>query len=106
MNRTELATLIVQSSPPNSLTRTQVNFVIDSIGRIAAEELRREGTFTIPGVAKLAVAHKAASPARMGRHPITGEPLRIKAKPATDVVRAKPLKPLKESVAARPRRGR
>lgn len=106
MTRTELATAIVQSAPQGALSRAQVNYVIDSIGRIAAEELRRQGSFTIPGVAKLVVSHQGAKPARMGTNPSTGEPIRIKAKPPTDVVRAKPLKPIKESVAARPRRAR
>jgi nucleoid DNA-binding protein len=41
---------------------------------------------------------KPATKARQGRNPATGEPMMIKAKPARTVVRAQPLKALKEMV--------
>ena len=42
--------------------------------------------------------NKPATEARQGRNPATGEPMMIKAKPARTIVRAQPLKSLKEMV--------
>ena len=57
---------------------------LEELERVARRELREGGKFLIPNLAKLAIEHR---PARQGRHPTTGEPLRI---PARRVVRAYP----------------
>jgi nucleoid DNA-binding protein len=44
------------------------------------------------------VVRKPATKARSGKNPFTGEPMTIQAKPARNVVRALPLKALKEMV--------
>ncbi len=57
------------------------------------------GKFVFPGLLKITVVKKAARPARKGINPFTGEETTFKAKPAHKVVKIKPLKPLKETVA-------
>jgi nucleoid DNA-binding protein len=52
--------------------------------------------FNLPGLLKIYVHHKKATKARMGRNPSTGEEVKIPAKPAQDVIKARPLKGLKE----------
>ena len=59
---------------------------------------RGPGTFTIPGLIKLRVHKKPARKARRGVNPFTGEEMMFKAKPATNVVKFRALKALKEMV--------
>lgn len=65
---------------------------------IAAKQLKSAGSFTVPGVVKLVKKHKAATPAREGKSPFTGEKMMFKAKPARSVVRARALKAMKDAV--------
>ena len=69
-------------------------------GRLIAKELGKQGPgqFVVPGLLKLKVVRKPATKARPGKNPFTGEPMTIQAKPARNVVRALPLKALKEMV--------
>jgi nucleoid DNA-binding protein len=50
----------------------------------------------LPGVLKIRIVHRPARKARQGRNPQTGEPIMIKAKPASKAVKAQVLKNLKE----------
>lgn len=67
---------------------------------IVEQELGKKGPgmFTIPGLLKLKVISKPATKAREGVNPFTKEPMIIKAKPERKVVKAYPLKSLKEMV--------
>jgi hypothetical protein len=56
------------------------------------------GIFTLPGLLKVKRVEKPATKARQGRNPQTGEAIMIKAKPKRTVVKALPLKALKEMV--------
>lgn len=94
MTRNELIRVIVERSN-NRLRRSEVAFMIDALGPIAAAELRSTGSFTVPGVAKLVLARRAPTKARTIPSPQTGEPIRVPAKPATTVVRAKPVASIK-----------
>lgn len=57
---------------------------------------RGAGEFTLPGLCKIKVIKKAATKAKPGVNPFTGEAITIKAKPATKVIKVKPLKKLKD----------
>jgi DNA-binding protein HU-beta len=81
------------------LSRKQVSSVMDALNEQMVKSLKKNGLFTIPGVAKLVVKKKPATKARKGRNPFTGEEIMIKAKPASKTVRIRPLKNLKEQVA-------
>ncbi len=82
------------------LTRKQVAAVFDEMSLLIGKNLKRSGpqVFTIPGLAKIVVQRKPATKARKGVNPFTGEEIMIKAKPARNVVKIRPLKALKEMV--------
>jgi nucleoid DNA-binding protein len=61
-----------------------------------AQSLRTHKQFTINGLIKVVIVHKAATKSRPGRNPFTKEAITIKAKPAHDVVRVRALKRLKD----------
>jgi nucleoid DNA-binding protein len=83
------------------LTRKQIAAVFDGLSKIIKRELsgkKGPGVFTVPGLLKLKLVRKPATKARPGINPFTKEPITIKAKPARNVVKALPLKSLKEMV--------
>lgn len=83
-----------------SLSRKQVASVLDELTGAIAGALGKKGTgvFVIPGVAKISRVHKPATPERPGINPFTKLPTIIKAKPARNVVKVRPLKKLKSMV--------
>ena len=81
------------------LTKVQVVSVFDALEDLIAENLRKYKEFTVNGLIKIVIAHKAATKARPGRNPFTGEAIIIKAKPARDVVRVRALKRLKDNMS-------
>jgi len=82
------------------LGKKEIGGVIEALGELVAKELGKKGPgiFTLPGLLKLKVVRKPATKAKQGVNPFTKEPMTIKAKPARNVVRAVPLKSLKELV--------
>ena len=83
------------------LTRKDVAAVFDSLNAQIKKNLGGRGgpgLFTVPGLLKMRVVKKPARPARKGVNPFTGEEMMFKAKPATKVVKASPLKALKDMV--------
>ena len=81
------------------LTKKQVGLVMDELQNVMVKSLKKNGMFTLPGLAKMTVKKKPATKARKGRNPFTGEEIMIKAKPASKTVRIRPLKNLKEQVS-------
>ncbi len=57
---------------------------------------RGPGKFVFPGLMKISVVKKPATPARKGRNPFTGEEIMFKAKPARRAVKIRALRKLKE----------
>jgi nucleoid DNA-binding protein len=72
--------------------------VLDALGTIIELHVksRGPGKFVLPGLLKINVVKKAAKPARKGINPFTGEEQMFKAKPASRVLKIRPLKKLKE----------
>lgn len=66
---------------------------------IIPQQLKTSKAFALHGCAKLVTKRRKARKAGKGRNPFTGEPCVIKARPACNVVRARPLKALKDVVA-------
>lgn len=83
-----------------TLSKKEIAGVLDALGDLIKRELGKKGPgqFQIPGLLKLQVTRKPATKAKQGTNPFTKEPMTIKAKPARNVIKARPLKPLKESV--------
>lgn len=82
------------------LTKKDVQAVFDAMGELIDQELSKKGpgVFSIPGLLKLKVVDKPATPARKGINPFTKEEQMFKAKPASRKVKATPLKALKDMV--------
>src|SRR5262249_19143503 len=83
----------------NGLSRKDIKGVIESLASIGYKELKRTGAFFVPGFAKFVVIKKPATKARKGINPFTKEPTIFKAKPARKVIRARPVKAVKDAVA-------
>ncbi len=92
--------VLTNISEATDLTKKDVAAVFDSLSSVIKKQLgkRGPGVFTIPGLCKLVVQRKPATKARKGINPFTKEEIMIKAKPARNVVKIRPLKNLKEMV--------
>ena len=86
------------SESHSELSKRDIKGVIETLANVGYKELKKAGIFVVPGFAKFVVVKKPATKARMGINPQTREPMEIKAKPKRTVVRALPLKALKEMV--------
>jgi len=82
------------------LTKKQVGSVFEAMAAQIKKSLsnRGPGVYTVPGLMKLVVVRKPATPARKGINPFTGQETMFKAKPARNVVKIRPLKNLKDMV--------
>ena len=103
MNKVKAATkstMFQELSTRTGLSRKQVATVFDEISNYIKQEIGKKGPgmFTLPGLLKVKRVEKPATKARQGRNPQTGEIITIKAKPKRTVVKALPLKALKEMV--------
>jgi nucleoid DNA-binding protein len=80
------------------LSKKQVTEFFAELTKLIKNELSKKGpgVFTLPGLLKLQRKEKAATKARKGRNPQTGEEITIKAKPKRTVVRASPLKDIRD----------
>ena len=75
-----------------SLTRKQIEGILDETLNLASKEAKKSGVFLLPGFGKLVLANRKA---RMGRNPQTGEPIKI---PAKRVVKFRLAKSIKDAV--------
>lgn len=82
------------------LSKKDVGSVFDELTKLLEEQLGKRGprVFNIPGLMKVYVHQRKASPARMGRNPATGEEVQIPARPAKEVIKVRALKGLKEMI--------
>jgi nucleoid DNA-binding protein len=78
------------------LSKAQAGDALAALAEVVAAELKAGRPVVLAGMVKVVIALKAATPARPGRNPSTGEPLTISAKPARRVVRVRPLKTLRD----------
>jgi nucleoid DNA-binding protein len=96
MSKSTLIQTIADQS--GSLTRKDVKGMIESLASIGYKELKKTGAFVLPGFAKFVVVKKAATKARKGINPFTKEPTIFKAKPARKLIKARPVKAIKDAV--------
>jgi nucleoid DNA-binding protein len=80
------------------ITRKQASSVVEELGGIIGRHIGKNGPgmFVLPGMLKISTKKKAAVKAGMRKHPITGEMIMGKAKPASVTVRVRALKKLKD----------
>ena len=94
MSKSELIQKITEQHP-NNMTRKDVKSVIESLAEIGYKELTPSSCEDSP---KCVVIKKPATKARKGINPFTKEPTIFKAKPARKIVRARPVKAVKDAV--------
>lgn len=97
LTKNELIQAIADTNT-DGLTRRQVRLVLESLESIGHKQLKKTGVFTIPGFAKFTVHPRRAQKPRQGVNPQTKQPITIPGKPATRVIRAKPVKACKDVV--------
>jgi DNA-binding protein HU-beta len=90
--------LIEKIATDNELAKKDVKSVIEALATVGHKELKKNGIFLVPGLAKFVVIKKPATKARQGVNPFTKEPMTFKAKPARKIVRARPVKAAKDAV--------
>lgn len=90
--------LIDKIATATELSKKEVKSVLESLAMHGYKELKKAGAFVVPGFAKFVVVKKPATKARKGINPFTGEPTTFKAKPARKVIKARPVKAVKDAV--------
>ena len=97
MNKTEIMTSLSEAT---GLTKQQVSGLFDELAALIGKNLGEEGpgVFAIPGLLQIKVVRKPATEERKGINPFTKEETIFQAKPAKNVVKATPLKGLKDTV--------
>jgi DNA-binding protein HU-beta len=97
MSKSELIQKIADKFA-EKLTKRDVKGVLEHLSDIGYKELKKNGAFLVPGLAKFVVIKKAATKARKGINPFTKEPTTFKAKPARKVIKARPVKAAKDAL--------
>ena len=98
MSKSELIQKIADQHS-SGLSRKDIKGVIESFVSVGHKELKKTGAFFVPGFAKFIVIRIPATKARKGINPFTKEPTIFKAKPARKIIRARPVKAVKDAVA-------
>lgn len=82
------------------ISKREVSQVFDVMQQMIAADLKRgSGAFNIPGMMKVSVRRKPAVKAHTRPDPFNpGQMMQVKAKPARNVVKIRPLKALKDMV--------
>ena len=95
--KTEILNSLAESS---GLSKKEVGGVLDDLAALIGKNLGKKGpgVLILPGLLKLTVVRKPATKARKGINPFTKEETMFKAKPARNIVKARPLKALKDMV--------
>ena len=97
MNKSQFLTALAEKS---GLDRKQAASALDSINAMVAQQLGKQGPgeVLIPGLLKLSVIDKPATREHQGINPFTKESMTYKAKAARKVIKARPLKALKDAI--------
>ncbi len=97
MSKSEVFSALAERT---ELSKKDIGAVFDAMTDLLSEQLQKKGprVFNVPGLMKVYVHLRKASPARTGRNPKTGEEVPIPARPATEVIKVRALKGLKEMI--------
>jgi DNA-binding protein HU-beta len=80
------------------MNRKEATAALNTLNMMVVEQLGKSGELVIPGLVRLNVAVKPATPEREGINPFTKQPMIYKAKPARKIVKAYPVKALKDAI--------
>jgi DNA-binding protein HU-beta len=96
MSKSQLVEKIADEQ--GEVSKKHVKGVLEALAAIGHKELKKTGSFVLPGFAKFVVIKKPATKERKGINPFTKEPTVFKARPARKIVRARPVKAVKDAV--------
>ena len=90
--------IITNIATATELSRKQVASVFEALAEQIKFAVGKKGPgiFVVPGLMKLMVIQKPAVKARKGINPFTKQEQMFKAKPASKVIKVRPLKGLKD----------
>jgi nucleoid DNA-binding protein len=95
-SKTEVLTALAEST---GLSKKDVSNVFEKLSELIGKEIGKKGpgVFNVPGLMKISVVRKPATKPTTRANPFKpGEMMTVKAKPARNVVKVRPLKSLKE----------
>lgn len=95
MTKAQLAAAIAKD---NDITKAQASRIIDDFAAYTLGALQSGDKVSIAGFGTFSVRRKPATKARKGTNPFTGEPMTIKAKPASRVAKWRPAKAFKDAL--------
>lgn len=97
MNKSQFVAALAEKS---GLDKKQAAVALDTVNFLVAQQLGKQGPgeVLIPGLLKLNIVDKPATPKHEGVNPFTKEPMTFKAKPARRVIRVRTLKALKDAI--------
>ncbi len=97
LNKSQFVTALAEKS---GLDKKQATAALDTLNAIVAQQLGKQGPgeVLIPGLLKLNIVEKPATPKHEGINPFTKEPMTFKAKAARKVIKVRTLKALKDAV--------
>ena len=97
MTKTQLVASLSEST---GLPKKDVSAVLDELGILIERHIKKRavGTFTLPGLLRIARVRKPPSKARTMISPRTGEEIQVAAKPASTAVKVRVLAGLKRMV--------
>jgi len=97
MNKSQFVSALAEKS---GLDKKQATSALDTLNAMVAQQLGKQGPgeVLIPGLLKLSVVEKPATPKHEGINPFTKEPMTYKAKPARKVIKVRTLKALKDAI--------
>ena len=95
MTKSEFVAAVAKSS---GLDKKQTVAAMTAVNSVVAQQLKSKGEVILPGLLKLVVVKRPAVPAHKGINPFTKQEAMFKAKPARKVVKARPVKALKDAV--------
>jgi DNA-binding protein HU-beta len=97
MNKSQFVAALAEKS---GLDKKQAAAALDTINAMVAQQLGKQGPgeVLIPGLLKLSIVDKPATPKHEGINPFTKEPMTYKAKPARKVIKVRPLQALKDAI--------
>ena len=96
LSKSELVERI--TAEQEGLSKKDVKGVLESLASVGYKELKKTGTFLVPGFAKFVVIKKPATKERQGINPFTKEPTVFKAKPARKMLKVRPVKAAKDAL--------
>jgi nucleoid DNA-binding protein len=90
--------ILAKIAKATELSRKQVESVFDALANQIRSAVGKKGpgVFAVPGLMKIVIINKPATPARKGINPFTKQEQVFQAKPARRVVKVRPLKALKD----------